>query len=405
MGALPGGRARWVPPTPPRLALRSERSPDALRQRRRNHVERAVEATRSRRRWGERGRPRMTRNPIYDYPDPYANPRHGARPSPRKISLVGRLRLTQPVWFQLGINSATALHILQREPPGTFLVRRSNTRQCHVLCLRLPDNSSPAFVTTYCLRQEPTAISLEGSELTFPSLLHLIAAYCSMPDILPLPLRLPRPIWEASSCQHLEAIAHLGLEFWNSALNSKVLYRPALPGGLPRADTDPPPDAPMAAQSREELALEKPARTADLPKPSCGREPLRDVGARRQRFKNSVKVRVSTEAASPLSPPAAPPPPIPVGKKKKNLSRLPQPPASGAGGQPASQHPRAPSPTPGSYHTPCCQKMPTEDSLGPPAMPPLASAQMLCVAEEEERQPKVWDKAVRDCSLASGEPA
>lgn len=43
--------------------------------------------------------------------------------------------------------------------PQTFLVRRSNTRQCHVLCLRLPDNSSPAFVTTYSLRQEPTGKS------------------------------------------------------------------------------------------------------------------------------------------------------------------------------------------------------------------------------------------------------
>ncbi|ETE56781.1 Ras and Rab interactor 1, partial [Ophiophagus hannah] len=62
---------------------------------------------------------RMTSNPDYDYPEPYANPRQGAVSLPHNISLVGRLRLTQPVWLQLGINSATALHILQREPAGT----------------------------------------------------------------------------------------------------------------------------------------------------------------------------------------------------------------------------------------------------------------------------------------------
>lgn len=142
-----------------------------------------------------------------------------------------------------------------------------------------------------------------------------------------------------------------------------------------------------------------------MPTPSCGKEALRDVGSRRQYFKNSVKVRVSTEAASPLSPPAAPPPPIPVGKKKKNFPRLPQSPASAAGGQPDSQHPPAPSPAPDSYHTPCSRKMPTEGSLGPPRTPPSASAQMRCVTEEEEEPPWVWGEAAGDCSLAAKEPA
>ncbi|XP_060108171.1 ras and Rab interactor 1-like isoform X2 [Heteronotia binoei] len=169
----------------------------------------------------------MTQNPIYDYPNPHTSPQQEVQTSPRNISLMGRLRFTQPIWLQIDINSATALHILHREPPGTFLVRRSNMRQCMVLCLRLPDNSSSGFVTTYCLHREPTVISLEGSDMKFPSLLHLVASYCSTPDILPLPLRLPHAIRKASSNHQLEAIAHLELEFWSSSFNTREPVQPA----------------------------------------------------------------------------------------------------------------------------------------------------------------------------------
>ncbi|XP_077184689.1 ras and Rab interactor 1 [Paroedura picta] len=280
----------------------------------------------------------MTRNPIYDYPEPYANPRHEAQTSPRNISLVGRLRLTQPVWLQMGINSATALHILQREPPGTFLVRRSNTRQCQVLCLRLPDNSSPVFVTTYCLHQEPTVISLEGSDMKFPSLLHLIASYCSTPDILPLPLHLPQPIQKASSCQKLEAIAHLGLEFWSSSFNTREPAQPTPQVSPLRAGMDPLPLSPHNPEGENCKQLASAYPTSDL---SFAGMPLGDVGARRQHFKSSIKVRVSTEAASPLSPPAAPPPPIPVWKKK-NPPNPPRFPVSCGGNWSSSRHPSPP---------------------------------------------------------------
>ncbi|XP_070622676.1 ras and Rab interactor 1 [Erythrolamprus reginae] len=273
---------------------------------------------------------RMTSNPAYDYPEPYANPRQGAVSLPSNISLVGRLRLTQPVWLQLGINSAAALHILQREPAGTFLVRRSNTRQCQVLCLRLLNGSSPAFVTTYLLHQERAAVTLEGSDQSFPTLLHLIASYCSVPDVLPLALRLPQPIWEASTCQELEAIAHLGLEFWNSSLNAKGSVPLASLGSPLGTDLDSTSTHPL----RDTKGLPRPTQAPGLPTTSADDPSLEDVGARRQYFKSNIKVQVSTEAASPLSPPAAPPPPIPVFKKKKKTPPRPtQPPASGGGSQ------------------------------------------------------------------------
>uniref|UniRef100_A0A673IJK5 Ras and Rab interactor 2-like n=1 Tax=Sinocyclocheilus rhinocerous TaxID=307959 RepID=A0A673IJK5_9TELE len=60
-------------------------------------------------------------DPVYDYPDarPVADRRAcQQRGSLRSISVLDRLLLTHPVWLQLSINSAPALHILRREPPG-----------------------------------------------------------------------------------------------------------------------------------------------------------------------------------------------------------------------------------------------------------------------------------------------
>lgn len=68
--------------------------------------------------------------PLYDFPEP-TQPlgqkfvgHQRSQGSLKSISVLDRLLLTVPVWFQLSINPATALHILQREPPG---VRATHT--------------------------------------------------------------------------------------------------------------------------------------------------------------------------------------------------------------------------------------------------------------------------------------
>lgn len=63
----------------------------------------------------------MQTDPVYDFPEaqPVGERRaHPQRGSLKSISVLDRLLLTHPVWLQLSINSATALHVLQREPPG-----------------------------------------------------------------------------------------------------------------------------------------------------------------------------------------------------------------------------------------------------------------------------------------------
>ncbi|XP_055119814.1 ras and Rab interactor 1 isoform X2 [Symphalangus syndactylus] len=250
-------------------------------------------------------------DPLYDAPSASGGQAGGPQRPGRVVSLRERLLLTRPVWLQLQANAAAALHMLRTEPPGTFLVRKSNTRQCQALCMRLPEASGPSFVSSHYILESPGGVSLEGSELMFPDLVQLICAYCHTRDILLLPLQLPRAIHRAATHKELEAISHLGIEFWSSSLNIKAQRGPAGGPVLPQ----------LKARSPQELDQGTGAAL-------CFFNPLfpGDLGpTKREKFKRSFKVRVSTETSSPLSPPAMPPPPIPVlpGAVPNQTERLP----------------------------------------------------------------------------------
>ncbi|XP_009695957.1 PREDICTED: ras and Rab interactor 2-like, partial [Cariama cristata] len=57
-----------------------------------------------------------------------------------KLSILDKLLHTHPVWLQLGLNDAEAMEILQAQPPGIFLVRKSARLQKKVISLRLPSD-------------------------------------------------------------------------------------------------------------------------------------------------------------------------------------------------------------------------------------------------------------------------
>ncbi|XP_044115675.1 ras and Rab interactor 1 [Neovison vison] len=243
-------------------------------------------------------REKPAEDPPYDVPGAGGRPAGGPPRPGRSVSLRERLLLTRPVWLQLRANAAAALHVLRTEPPGTFLVRKSSTRGCQALCVRLPEAGGPSFVSSHYIQESPEGVSLEGSELMFPDLVQLICAYCHSRDILLLPLQLPRAICQAATHKELEAISHLGIEFWSSSLNTKAQAGPSEGQLLPRLK----PRSPQELDQGTGAAL-------------CFFNPLfpGDLGpTKREKFKRSFKVRVSTETSSPLSPPAVPPPPVPV---------------------------------------------------------------------------------------------
>lgn len=101
------------------------------------------------------------------------------------------------------------------------------------------------------------------------------------------------------------------LEFWSSSLNTKAQPGPSEGPLLPRLK----PRSPQELDQGTGAAL-------------CFFNPLfpGDLGpTKREKFKRSFKVRVSTETSSPLSPPAVPPPPVPVlpGTAPNQTERLP----------------------------------------------------------------------------------
>ncbi|XP_030010430.1 ras and Rab interactor 1-like [Sphaeramia orbicularis] len=303
--------------------------------------------------------------PLYDFPEPsqpskFLGHQRGWG-SLKSISVLDRLLLTVPVWLQLSINPATALHILQREPPGTFLVRKSRTSQKNVLCVRLADDSVPSFVQQFGIREEQSTLSLETSAISFPDLPRLISFYCVSRDVLPFPLELPEAIARATSHKELESISHMGIEFWNSHLNvrgpreppkpqkdeKKPDSAPSVPPPAPpptdavpklKPDQQPNPDSQVTTASGSETVTKKsgsnptlfhefcPIKTRSPRELDCGSglgalcfiNPLfLQSLSKRRMFKRSLKVRVSTESSTLLSPPLAPPPPPPLVPKTK----------------------------------------------------------------------------------------
>lgn len=260
---------------------------------------------------GHLEREKPAQDPRYDVPGAGGVQAGGSQQPGRTVSLRERLLLTRPVWLQLRANEAAALHVLRTEPPGTFLVRKSNSRQCQALCVRLPEASGPSFVSSHCIQETAEGVSLEGSELVFLDLVQLICAYCHTRDILLLPLQLPRAICQAATHKELEAISHLGMEFWSSSLNTKAQPGPSEGPPLPRLKPRPPQELDQGTGAA--LCFFNPLFPGDL------------GHTKREKFKRSFKVRVSTETSSPLSPPAVPPPPVPVlpGTVPNQTERLP----------------------------------------------------------------------------------
>lgn len=314
--------------------------------------------------------------PLYDFPEPTQSsqqkgPAHErGRGSLRSISVLDRLLLTVPVWLQLSVNPATALHILRREPPGTFIIRKSRTSQRNVLCVRLADDSVPSFVRQFGIKEEQSSktLCLETSAISFPDLPRLISFYCVSRDVLPFPLELPEAIARATSHKELESISHMGIEFWNSHLNvrgpreapksltdeseEKKSDAASSAPPAPAAQPVPAPGSNSAAQPSSDSQTSVPpdpeASTTKQPGPGhtlfqefcpittrspqeldCGAglgalcfiNPLflqsQNVLSRQRMLKRSLKIRISTETSSLLSPPLAAPPPPPLVPKTK----------------------------------------------------------------------------------------
>ncbi|XP_029449630.1 ras and Rab interactor 2 isoform X2 [Rhinatrema bivittatum] len=133
----------------------------------------------------------------------------------QKLSVLDKLLHTHPVWLQLGLSEEETVSILQCQPPGSFVVRKSAKLQKKVLSLRLPSESG-SCLKEFTIKESSYTFSLEGSGISFADLFRLIAFYCISRDVLPFTLKLPHAISVARTEGELEDIAQLGINFWTS---------------------------------------------------------------------------------------------------------------------------------------------------------------------------------------------
>lgn len=131
-------------------------------------------------------------------------------------------------WYQAGIPREISLEVLSRQSPGAFLVRQSSTKPgCFALSLRVPPPAQkvahylilrtprgykikvsspsiqlPASLSTSdgcdlrtfrLLFDRYSSLPFQGFTKEFSSLRALITHHSVMPELLPVPLTLPRP--------------------------------------------------------------------------------------------------------------------------------------------------------------------------------------------------------------------
>ncbi|XP_075420153.1 ras and Rab interactor 2 isoform X2 [Tenrec ecaudatus] len=179
----------------------------------------------------------MVRHKGDGYPeenDAKAYPRDSGYDSlSNRLSILDQLLHTHPIWLQLSMSEAEAAQILQGQPPGIFLVRKSTKMQKKVLSLRLPCEFG-APLKEFAIRESTYTFSLEGSGISFADLFRLIAFYCISRDVLPFTLKLPYAISTAKTEAQLEDLAQLGISFWSSPADS-------------HAPSPPPPRRPLSS--------------------------------------------------------------------------------------------------------------------------------------------------------------
>ncbi|XP_074174341.1 ras and Rab interactor 2 isoform X4 [Rhinolophus sinicus] len=142
-----------------------------------------------------------------------------------RLSILDRLLHTHPIWLQLTLSEEEAAEVLQSQPPGIFLVRKSTKMQKKVISLRLPCEFG-APLREFAIKESTYTFSLEGSGISFADLFRLIAFYCISRDVLPFTLKLPYAISTAKTEAQLEELAQLGL-----------MHSQDLSGGLKRPCT------------------------------------------------------------------------------------------------------------------------------------------------------------------------
>uniref|UniRef100_W8C5E5 Tensin-4 n=1 Tax=Ceratitis capitata TaxID=7213 RepID=W8C5E5_CERCA len=107
-------------------------------------------------------------------------------------------------WFQAGISRDIAVEVLSSKSPGAFLVRKSTSKPgCFALTLRVPSPPGPK-TANYIILRTARGYKIKGFRKEFSTLQALITHHSVMPELLPVPLALPRPTNMTSSRRNID---------------------------------------------------------------------------------------------------------------------------------------------------------------------------------------------------------
>uniref|UniRef100_A0A182IN64 SH2 domain-containing protein n=1 Tax=Anopheles atroparvus TaxID=41427 RepID=A0A182IN64_ANOAO len=105
-------------------------------------------------------------------------------------------RLLGECWYHENLPRNLSLGLLTDKLPGSFLVRKSTTQpDCYALSLRVPPGSTGPRIAHYLIvRTASDGYKIKGFQKEFSSLRALIVHHSVMPEALPVPLAVPRPV-------------------------------------------------------------------------------------------------------------------------------------------------------------------------------------------------------------------
>lgn len=98
-------------------------------------------------------------------------------------------------WFQVGLPREISLEILLQSPPGSFLVRQSETyNNCFALSMRSPSRADDPKLSHYLIEKSPNGYKFRGFAREFPTIKSLVIHHSILKGPLPCPLLLNKSL-------------------------------------------------------------------------------------------------------------------------------------------------------------------------------------------------------------------
>lgn len=93
-------------------------------------------------------------------------------------------------WFQAGLPRKVSLEILLQQPPGSFLIRHSEShKKCFVLSMRVEPADTPKL-SHYLIEKTCRGYKIKGFTKEFSTLTALVIHHSLLKEQLPIPLAL-----------------------------------------------------------------------------------------------------------------------------------------------------------------------------------------------------------------------